>query len=57
MKEMENAPMVELAMQELESMDAPFWGTAISVVTGVSAVSGTAVSVYKTLVVASIIAT
>lgn len=57
MKNVENAPMVELAMQELESMDAPFWGTAISVVTGISAVSGTAASVYKTLVVATIIAT
>ncbi|WP_181424637.1 hypothetical protein [Georgenia satyanarayanai] len=50
-------PMVELAMQELESMDAPFWGTAISVVTGVSAVSGVGATIVKTLIGASIIAT
>ncbi|WP_164745219.1 hypothetical protein [Georgenia faecalis] len=52
-----NAPVVELAMQELEAMDAPFWGTAVSVVSGMTAVTAAGASVYKTLVVATIIAT
>lgn len=51
------APMVELGMQDLEAMDAPFWGTAISVVTGISVVSGAGYTVWQTLVIASVIAT
>ena len=51
------APMVELGMQELEAMDAPFWGTAISVVTGISVVSGAAYTVWQSLIVVSVIAT
>ncbi|WP_297555742.1 hypothetical protein [uncultured Actinomyces sp.] len=49
--------LLELDMQELEPMDAPFWGTAASVVSGISAVSGTAYTVFKSLVAASVIAT
>lgn len=55
MYEMTDAPL-ELGMQELEAMDAPFWGTFFGVSAGVTAVSlvGTAISYGVTAVMSSI---
>lgn len=44
----------ELDMQELEPMEAPFWATAASVVTGITAVSGVGYTVFKVLTMASV---
>lgn len=42
----ENSPMLELAMQELEPMEAPGWWTAIGVGAGIVASASAAYGSY-----------
>ncbi|MEV1171258.1 daptide-type RiPP [Nonomuraea sp. NPDC049784] len=57
MESMTDLPL-ELGMQELESMEAPFWGTFFGVATGVSVVTivGSAIS-YGVSAVVTVIST